>query len=372
MSLIRLTPLLASLALSATLHAGEADDVADLLRRQKPDDALQAADRALAKMPRDARLRLLRGNALVSLGRVPEAIQVFTAMTADYPNLPEPYNNLAALYAQQGQLDKARAALQMAMQTNRAYATAQANLSDVYSRLAAQAYEKALERDVVEKQNGQTAAPVNSAPIKLALVQDLNEPTNRAAVAAPPARPAVTAPARPPVVATPAPTPAPVAKPPVQVASATPTPKPTPAPVAKPTPIPAAKPTPVPTPAPSPAVASADKGKEAQEQIDKTLHGWADAWSAKRVSVYLAFYSHSFKPGGMSRGEWEKQRRERIEAARKIDVKLSNIKIKLDGERATVHFVQRYKSDRLDTSAGKTLILEHNTGHWLIAEERVG
>jgi ketosteroid isomerase-like protein len=375
MTQFRLPFLLASLALSASLFAGEADDVADLLRKQRPDDALQTADRALAKSPRDARLRLLRGNALVALGRVPEAIQVFTALTADYPSLPEPYNNLAALYAQQGQLDKARAALQMALQTNRSYATAQANLADVYARLAAQAYDKALQRDVVERQNGQTAPVVaGSTPPKLALMPDL--------VTSP------TAPAGNMAAIKPTPTP-------VVVASATPAPAPTPArpvenkpapqslPVAKPTPTPAPTPTVLaavtvkPTPAPvaqpaKPAEKPQSTGKDSEEQIGKALQGWAEAWSAKKVSAYLSYYSRSFKPGNMSRNEWEKQRRERIEAARKIDVKLSNLKIKLDGDRATVHFVQRYKSDRLDTAAGKTLILEKNGGRWLITEERVG
>ncbi|WP_374350151.1 tetratricopeptide repeat protein [Chitinimonas sp.] len=351
------------------------------MRKQHPDDALQAADRALAKNPRDARLRLLRGNALVALGRVPEAIQAFTAMTTDFPSLPEPYNNLAALYAQQGQLDKARAALQTAMQTNRSYATAQANLADVYARLAAQAYDKALQRDIVERQNGQTAPSVTSnAPAKLALVQDLSPAATVARPTTNDSKPLVVAQAKPadtrPPEVKPLPKPAepkpvvPVAQPqkPVETAAAS---KPQPAVNPKPDNSAASKPT---VAASKPAVPdkARDAGKEAEEQIDKALHGWAEAWSAKKVPAYLAFYSRGFKPAGMSRNEWEKQRRERIEAARKIEVKLSNIKIKLDGERATVHLVQRYKSDKLDTSAGKTLLLEKVGGRWLISEERVG
>jgi tetratricopeptide (TPR) repeat protein len=41
---------------------------------------------------------------------------VFTKLTDDYPELPEPYNNLAVLYAAAGQYDKARAALEMAIE----------------------------------------------------------------------------------------------------------------------------------------------------------------------------------------------------------------------------------------------------------------
>jgi tetratricopeptide (TPR) repeat protein len=76
-----------------------------------------------------------------------EAIAVFTKLTEDYPELPEPYNNLAVLYAADGQYDKARAALEMAMRTNPTYATAHENLGDVYAKLASQAYDKALQID---------------------------------------------------------------------------------------------------------------------------------------------------------------------------------------------------------------------------------
>jgi hypothetical protein len=160
----------------------------------------------------------------------------------------------------------------------------------------------------------------------------------------------------------------------------TPTPKPTGTPTpttvaaVKPTPVPTpvTKPTPAPTPTQAAVAKPADSNKESTEQIDKTLQGWAEAWSEKRVSVYLSYYGHSFKAPGKSRSAWEEERRDRIEGARKIEVKLSNIKIKLDGDHATAHFVQRYRSDRLDTSTGKTLLLEKSGGRWLIAEERVG
>jgi Flp pilus assembly protein TadD len=76
MFLLRLTPLLATLALSGVLYAGDAESAAELLNKGQSGDALQLLDKALAKAPRDARLRLLRGNALAGLGRTQEAIQV--------------------------------------------------------------------------------------------------------------------------------------------------------------------------------------------------------------------------------------------------------------------------------------------------------
>src|SRR3972149_4567020 len=64
-----------------------------------------------------------------------------------FPALPEPYNNLAVIYAAQGQYEKARAALEQSIRTHPSYATAYENLGDVYAKLASQAYDKALQLD---------------------------------------------------------------------------------------------------------------------------------------------------------------------------------------------------------------------------------
>jgi tetratricopeptide (TPR) repeat protein len=51
------------------------------------------------------------------------------------------------LYAANGQYDKARTTLDMAIRTNPTYATALENLGDIYAKLASQAYDKALQID---------------------------------------------------------------------------------------------------------------------------------------------------------------------------------------------------------------------------------
>jgi tetratricopeptide (TPR) repeat protein len=61
---------------------------------------------------------------LTEQGNSKEAIEIFTKLTQDYPELPEPYNNLAVIYASQGQYDKARAALEQSIRTHPSYATA--------------------------------------------------------------------------------------------------------------------------------------------------------------------------------------------------------------------------------------------------------
>nr|WP_198980224.1 tetratricopeptide repeat protein [Herbaspirillum sp. ASV7] len=140
--------LLAMSALPAGVaHASEMSDINKLMRTGQYAEALTRTDAILAKHPRDAQLRFTKGLILAEQNRSAEAIAVFAKLTEDFPDLPEPYNNLAVLYAADGQYDKARAALDMAMRTNPTYATALENLGDVYAKLASQAYDKALQID---------------------------------------------------------------------------------------------------------------------------------------------------------------------------------------------------------------------------------
>lgn len=105
--------------------------------------ALSQLDARIASNPRDVQAQFKRGTVLARLNRDDEAIQQFTAITQAYPELPEPYNNLAALYAKHGRYDEARAALVTATQANPDYGVAYENLGDLYLRLAAESYKRA-------------------------------------------------------------------------------------------------------------------------------------------------------------------------------------------------------------------------------------
>ena len=119
------------------VHADDYSDITGLLKAGKPAEALTKADQRLAATPKDPQLRFLRGVAQADSGKQGDAIATFTQLTQDYPELPEPYNNLAVLYAGQNQLDRARTALEMAIRTNPSYSTAHENLGDIYAKLAA-------------------------------------------------------------------------------------------------------------------------------------------------------------------------------------------------------------------------------------------
>ena len=105
--------------------------------------ALARADAHLAKNPRDAQMRFVRGVILSELKDTAGAREVFERLTEEYPELPEPYNNLAVIDASRGQLQRARTLLEAALAIRPDYVTALENLGDIYLQLGVDAYQRA-------------------------------------------------------------------------------------------------------------------------------------------------------------------------------------------------------------------------------------
>ena len=142
--------LVLAILLAAALGSARAEDVAEvkqLLSAGQTTEANARLDQMLAVKPKDPQLRFMKGVVLTESGRTAEAIDIFISLSTDYPELAEPYNNLAVIYAGQGRYDKARVALEAAIRGNPSYATAYENLGDVYARLAAQAYARGQQLD---------------------------------------------------------------------------------------------------------------------------------------------------------------------------------------------------------------------------------
>ncbi len=316
-------------AISGVAIAGPAEDTKEatrLYQQGKVDQALVKVNGALAQQPKDAQGRFLKGLIFTEQKKTAEAIQIFTGLTEDFPELPEPYNNLAVLYAGQGNYDKAKAALELAIHTHPSYSTAYENLGDIFAQMARRSYDKVLQLD---KTN-------TSAQSKLALLKDLFTP------------PAKTAPATAIAADTP--------KTPVVVAS-----KSDPAKVAA---MPSAKPEVV-KPTPSSA--------NAEAQVSAAVQAWANAWAAKDVAGYLASYAADFEvPDGLTRSAWEAQRKERIERPKSISVEVKISKVSVKGNEATAVFRQAYRSDAVKSNNTKTLKMVKSGDKWLIRAERAG
>ena len=161
---LRLFCLAATLVFATqSVRADEYAPVNQLLQEGQLTQAMTKADQYLAKNPRDPQMRFLKGLIQQESGQRDAAITTYETLIQDYPELAEPYNNVAVLYAKQGQFEKARASLEMAIRNSPSYATAFENMGDVYVRLAIDAYRQAQQKDA----GNTTVAP------KLALIRQI-------------------------------------------------------------------------------------------------------------------------------------------------------------------------------------------------------
>ena len=360
------------LIVAPTARADAPQDVAALIKSGKLDEAQRRADAFLATRPKDAQMRFLKGVVLAEQGKKKDAIDIFTLLTQDFPELPEPYNNLATLYAAQGQYDKARLALETAIRTDPGYGVAYENLGDVYARLAGQSYEKARKFD----------AGNATAQKKLTLIRDLlanadgkrsttPSPSRTTGQAAPaPAKSNVGLPipsgapalvagvgaTRPEVLASPsAPT-----KNDVSVSEAAPS-------------------TSLVTAAAPPLGTPGLSGNEIDlarpiAAVTAMVNGWAAARSGNDADVYLSFYAKDFAGGPRfaSRAKWEAAQRTQFTSKKKRTTTIADLNIRVDGDGATARFREEDTIGATSATSRKVLSLINQDGKWLIRDERLG
>jgi hypothetical protein len=301
--------------------AGEEDltDVRGLMDAGQLEQAIERVDQFLGDHPGDADARFLKALILVQQDQSDAAITVFTGLTKDYPNLPEPFNNLAVLYAARGDYEKAREALLEAIRTHPSYATAHENLGDLYAKMAAVAYDRAL---ALDQQN-------QAAQSKLAMVNELFSEHGTQPMSARPQAEARAAAvdkeetAREPVAVSPAPEETP------------------------------------------------PRGPQLEQQVLATVLDWVAAWSAQDVNAYLRYYGADFRPpDGLGRFEWESQRRNRLTRPSYIEVTVLNPRVRVEQDgRARVTFVQTYRSNTYSDRTSKALLMSREDSGWKIVSE---
>ncbi|NGZ07007.1 MAG: tetratricopeptide repeat protein [Magnetococcales bacterium] len=381
------------------LAADTLDEIYGMADRKEFDGALKRLNVYLAQHPQDAQGRFLKGLILTETRQREQAIAVFQQLSKDFPELPEPYNNLAVLYAEQGHFDKAQEALTQAIKAHPNYATAHENLGDIHAKMASQAYAKAL-----KLVPGNMVLANKVTKVKTLFTEGGNEPAGSKATQTAAATTAAPAPLPKSTAKVESQRPAPVAAPEAASKPAstavTPTPEP-PQPKAEPEPVKNGEPAPAaPAPAtaveqPAPAVENvkteeksvekpteperkpADKAAlpsaTAISEVKQTVIDWAAGWSAKNLEQYLGSYSARFQPttrNFKTRDAWEKNRRDVIAKADAIHIQVAELQVAMLNEnRAQATFIQIYTAKNYRDRVKKTLSLEREGQNWKIVRE---
>lgn len=319
--------------------------------------ALATLDRLEGGAAGGASPLFLRAAALAGSGRLDEAALLFERLIAAHPELPEAYNNLAALRARQGKLAEAKALLERALHTDERYATVYENLSTIYVEMARGSYAKALRMETgaqpprltVLTSLTDTSPPVPLQQVVATAVASLDAPV------VPQAAP-VTEPA-----------PVPLAPSPAPVEQAVPPPAAQPVPAA-PLEVPPPASTPAPVTAAEPSVV--DVPESLRLAVVTALNGWAKAWTQQDVEAYLAYYDADYAPEGVARHAWEEERRARISRPAWIKVKLDDIRMEAPlPDQAVVTLRQRYAAAGYKDTTLKRLTLALREGNWVITTE---
>jgi tetratricopeptide (TPR) repeat protein len=285
----------------------ELERIRDLIRQGQFDQALEQVEAHLASSPDDPQGRFLKGVVLAEENRLADAIEVFSQLTKDFPELPEPHNNLAVLYAASGEYAKARDSLLVAINTHPSYATAHENLGDIYAKMAGVAYDRALQIDTSNQ----------TAKAKLALIGDMfpvpGGPASVVAAVAPPRLPA----------------------------SRT---------------------------AATAGAADAQTRADLVATVREWARAWATQDVDRYLGFYAPGFRPE---SGQARSAWAAGRRSRLQAPKFIEVAVSDVSVQISGSgRAAVTFTQVYRSDRYQDQARKRVEMTLNEENWKIVRER--
>lgn len=129
---------------ASPLQAADLNAARSLLSQGNFEAAEAITKQAISQKPSNIEARLLQGVIQANSGRLDDAIDTFRQVTLDHPELPQAYNNLAAIHAGRGEFEQAREILIRAIQGNPSYPVARENLGDLYANMAQIEYQRAL------------------------------------------------------------------------------------------------------------------------------------------------------------------------------------------------------------------------------------
>lgn len=264
----------------------------------------------LKNNPDDYPAMFLQGRLQAKHGDMQAAMTTYRRLIEQQPSQPEAYNNLAALYAQRGDYEQAQQLLEQAMRAHPSYAAIYENLSHIYVESARSSYGKALQLDAGKEQLAlQELKAVAKLPLQSAADSSVANSSTVVASSLP--------------------------KKSVEQKVTT-----------APTPL-------------------------DEDAIITTLHGWAAAWSEQATDVYFIFYANDYVPAGMTRQQWEQERRARLNKPQWIQIDLSEFKIKpLANGEAKVEMIQEYRASNYQDKTKKLLRMRQTPDGWRIVAEQ--
>lgn len=106
------------------------------------------------------------------------------------------------------------------------------------------------------------------------------------------------------------------------------------------------------------------------DRIRAMLEDWRKAWESKDIDRFMTFYSPRFESNGLDYNAWKARKERLFDIRGKIDIKLIDPWVLVEGNRASVRFIQRYQGPTEIDNGEKTMDLYRSAETWLILSER--
>ena len=107
------------------------------------------------------------------------------------------------------------------------------------------------------------------------------------------------------------------------------------------------------------------------DAVKAQVEKWMQAWQSKDISTYLASYSDKFLPEQkLAKETWMIKRKQRLASKDELKITMAQTSVKLDGDRATVAFVQHYSANGREEVGNKRLTLAREGNNWRIIREQ--
>jgi outer membrane protein, adhesin transport system len=116
--------------------------------------------------------------------------------------------------------------------------------------------------------------------------------------------------------------------------------------------------------------APARKDPPPSSPVSQRLIDWANAWTNKDVTSYLAFYDATFKPANVGRTKWFDNRKRLVTREGPIELRISNVQRRtLSPNLVETTFDQVYTSTNFKDQTQKVLQWKRKGNEWYIVKE---
>ncbi len=115
---------------------------------------------------------------------------------------------------------------------------------------------------------------------------------------------------------------------------------------------------------------SSEKEQRPYQEIKSLIQNWKMSWEKKDLTQYASFYSKRFKAKSMDLEAWKKYKLKTFKKNGPIHLTVKDLKIKPEGHKISVRFLQIYQSKAWKDIGLKEMILCQESGGWKILRER--